>query len=272
LLLQNNVDTQLTIKADIADINASAPGGIGNLVTISPLNAQGNGASSGRTINVAASGTVAGVQLFNTYPTVAFVANSATNPNGPNQTLKEFTISANAAGPVGLGTTTISIATSSDSVSKVQLFAYSDPGFSQGVSGQNSGGQIGATQCSSACNTVAQNVTAGVSTITFASGQNANAALQIPAGTTIYFKVTGTVTPASGNNNNWSVNTTLLGDSSPVASSSLLVGYNVSSSTSAGGVNSSNFIWSDNASTTAAATDVDWTNGYYVPGLSSSGI
>jgi len=34
-----------------------------------------------------------------------------------------------------------------------------------------------------------------------------------------------------------------------------------------------NFVWSDNASTTAnSATDVDWFDGYYVPGLSASGF
>ena len=267
LLLTNNVDTQLTIKADLSDINASAAGGIGNLVTISPLNAQGTGASSGKTIDVAGSGTVSGVQLFNTYPTVAFVANSATNPQGINQVLKKFTITANSAGPVSIGTTTISIATSSAAVTNIKLYAYSDAGYSQGVSSQNSGGQIGNTQCSLGC----AGTTA--STVVFASAQNANAALQIPADTTIYFAVLGTVTPVSSPTQ-WSVNTTLLGDTAP-NTAHWTSGYNMATSTNAQVFDTSadsNFIWSDNASTTAASTDVDWTNGYYVPGLPSSGL
>jgi hypothetical protein len=261
----------LIIKADLADINASAAGGIGNLVTISPLNAQGTGASSGKTINAAGTGTVSGVQLFNTYPTVAFVANSATNPNGVNQVLKKFTVTANAAGPVSIGTTTISIATSSAAVTNVKLFAYSDAGYSQGVSSQNSGGQIGAAQLVTTC-TGACSANGTVSTIAFASAQNSNSALQIPAGTTIYFAVVGTVTPTAAATN-WSVNTTLLGDTAPTAA--FTSGYNMATSTNTSVFSSSannNFIWSDNASTTPVSTDVDWTNGYFVPGLSSNGI
>jgi hypothetical protein len=64
------------------------------------------------------------------------------------------------------------------------------------------------------------------------------------------------------------VSTTLLGDSA--TSTNQVAGYNMQNANAGGATG--NFIWSDNATTTAAATDIDWTNGFQVPGLPSTGI
>jgi len=57
LALQANVDTYLTVKADLASIGTNQSGTEGKQVAIDALNAQGTGQSSGATINAAVTGT-----------------------------------------------------------------------------------------------------------------------------------------------------------------------------------------------------------------------
>lgn len=251
--LPKDTDKVLTIKADLAAIGTSGSGGIGDIVKIDPLNAEGSGLASGQTLRIGATSGVGGVQLFKSYPTVTAVSNSATNPNGANVTLKRFTITSNSAGPIGISKISVSVATSSATVTDLKLFAYTDSGYSQGVSNQSSGtGQVGST--------VANLPTNGTA-IDF----DASPVLQV-SGTT-YLAVLGTVTPG-GSATNWSVNVTVLGDSTTpgIGSSPVYI------ATTTSALSSSNFIWSGNSSTTAASTNNDWWNGYFVPGLSSTGI
>ena len=89
-----------------------------------------------------------------------------------------------------------------------------------------------------------------------------NSYIQVPAGQTYYFQVQGTV---SGSGTSYNAATTLLGDA---AYPSLAASTYMSNSTISG----ANLIWSPNATTTAVAADNDWTNGYGLAGLPSSGI
>ena len=249
--LAKDSDTTLTLKADLAAIGTSASGGIGDVIKLDPLNAQAVGQSSGTTVNAGASTGVAGVQLYKTYPTVAFVSN-ATNPNGTNATLKRFTITANSSGSLGLYQISASVATSSASVTNLKLFAYTDSGYSvpASVSG-TTGGQFGTTQTPNASS--------------YTSVFTQTSPLQVAAGTTLYFAIVGDVTP-NNSATNWAVSTTILGDSAATAAPA---GYNVNTASS---VSPANFVWSDNATTTASQTDIDWTNGYAVSGLPASGF
>ena len=83
-------------------------------LTIDPLNAEGSGASSGQTIRVSADATpnVAGVRLFKSYPTLA-LSSSLPSTGVADGRLMRFTVTANAAGPVGLSELDFTIATSS---------------------------------------------------------------------------------------------------------------------------------------------------------------
>lgn len=256
--LPKDTDVILTIKADLNNIGVSDTAGIGDILKIDPLNAEGTGASSGATRAISASQTgVSGVQIFKSYPTVAFVSNGSTNPNGTNVTLKRFTITANASGPVGIYKLATSLATSSASVTDVKLYAYTDSGYSQGVSSQGSGtGQMGNTACAAGTGCTSNNPTLTFTTLT--------SPIEIPAGTTYYFALLGTVAPKS-DANNWTISPTLLGDA---ATTTAAAGYN----TNVAGTVSTYFVWSDNATTTAGVNDIDWVNGYQVPGLSSTGI
>jgi hypothetical protein len=272
--LPKDTDVVLTIKADVANIGVSSSGGIGDTLKINPLNAEGSGVSSGKTVAVTAASGVSGVQLFKSFPTVAFVSNSS-NPNGTNVVLKKFTVTANSAGPVGIYQMVFSMATSSASAYNFKLYAFQDSGYSQGVSSQGSGtGQIGSAVCAAQ-----GNCTSTTPTLIFATGASP---VEIPAGTTYYFELLGTVTPGS-TANNWTISPTLLGDTNGLAA---IIGatptYIATSTTNVlvapandgntASVAYKNFIWSDNATTTAGVNDVDWTNGYQVPGLPSNGI
>jgi hypothetical protein len=277
--LAKDVDTLLTVKVDVASIGVSSAGGIGDIVKIDPLNFEATGASSGSTVsgptatNSVSTGTT-GFQMYKTYPTVAnagISCNNTTSCVGTAVSLKRFSVAANAAGPVGLYQVAVSLATSSARVANMKLFAYTDASYSSpaNVSG-TTGGQFGGT---APLYGTANETTSP--TVSFFQGTP----LQIPAGQTYYFSVVGDVSLASGATT-WTVNATVLGDS---ATTTKLATYNaqvvgniithsghitgVATSTSA-----SNFIWSGNSTTTASVNDVDWANGYFVPGLSSSGF
>ena len=209
--------------------------------------------------------------MFKSFPTVANGSVSCSNSNacnGTSQVLKKFTVAANAAGAVSLYQIAASIATSSASVTNVKLFAYTDTSCSNpaNVSG-TTGGQFGGTA------TLGGTFDIVAPTISFIQ----TTPLQVPAGTTYCFQVKGDV---SVNAATWSVNTTILGDS---ATSTSVAGMNANQATAVGRTQSdslgyatsttnNNFVWSDNASTTTAINDVDWFDGYYVAGLSSSGF
>ena len=268
ITLVKDTDTLLTIKADLATIGASASGGIGDVIKVDPLNAQGSGASSGMTVNSGATTGVAGIQMFSSFPTFAAGPAVAANPNGSNQALKKFSITANAAGSIGLSQIAVALATTSAAVTNLKLYAYTDSGYSQpaNVPG-TTGGQFGGT----ALDAVGA-VDIAAPTVTFYQ----TTPLQVSAGTTLYFSVNGTVAPTASANN-WTVGVTVLGDTSSTTDPA---GYNATTTPGrtsyVAGVATSttgyNFLWSDNATGTATGNSIDWSNGYYVPGLPSSGF
>lgn len=265
--LPKDTDKLLTIKADLANIGTSYPGGIGNTIAVDPQGARASGSSSGTTVwAVDTTGTtaVSGVQLFKSYPTLALDSGSLSLAGGQ---LMRFKVTANSAGPVGVAGFSFKVAsTSGVTITTVQLKAYSDASYSQPISGQAAGGLIGAAVANITSNTA------------FYIAPTTNP-ISIPANSTIYFELTGAV--ALSGQTSYSAVTTLLGDSA--AATTLTSGYDVGTSTKA--ANSStqgkvaatgaNFIWSGNSTTTSAfgaAKDVDWTNGFSVPGLPAAGL
>lgn len=256
VLLPKNADKTLTVKADLALIGDGSSGGIGDSVIIDPLNAEGSGASSGTTIMSGATAGAAGMKLFKSYPTLA-LDTSLPSTGAADGRLMRFKVTANAAGPVGINEFTFTVAsTTGVTVTTVRLKAYTDASYSTAISGQGSGGQIGSDTA---------NITSGTA---FEIVPTTNP-VQVPAGQTYYFELTGAVT---GVDTGDSLVTTLSGDSS--ALTGLTSGYNVGTTTSSGevGATAANFVWSGNSSTTAARTDVDWSNGFNIPGLPSGGL
>ena len=191
--------------------------------------------------------------MVKSFPT--FAAGSIGTTGVADGKIMRFTVTANANGGVGLNQFKFAIATTSATVTNINMFGYTDSGYSAAVSGFTSG-QISASNVSP---------TATAFTIT------PSAVINIPAGTTYYFEVRGTVTASA---TTYSVTTTLNGDSVyyPAINTYVAGGANMASTSAIVVTAGANLVWSPNATTTSSATHSDWTSGYSVPGLPSSGL
>lgn len=263
--LPKDTDKTLTIKADFANIGTSQSGLSGILIKIDPLNAQGSGASSGSTLNAAATAAVNGNRAFKSYPTLALDTLQTTGV--ADGKLMRFKVTANAGGPIGIYNLNLTLATSSfatgGGVSSVKINVYSNSAYSQAVSGTYGAatGQFGSTNGETGGTTLTD-----APTINFISTTNA---LQVPAGATYYFEVVGTV---ASTQTGTSVSTTLNGDAAYIVAAHLGSIY-MSTTTGALADDNDDFVWSDNATTTTnITTDNQWTNGYGVEGLPSGGF
>lgn len=238
--ISSGLTTDLTLKANLAPIGIGSPvTQSGHLLKVDYLNGEGVGEQSG-TVKLIGSGAgstaVAGVRIYKSYPTVALDLLPSTGIEDGR--LIRFKVTADAHGPIGLGNFRFTIAQIGVSLSNIGLYGYEDSNFSSPISGQGAGGQLGGS------------LPFG-NTIGFAP-----LPVQVPAGQTRYFELRAT---ASGVIPGASVVTTLLGDASfqPMSQRPLIPG---------------NFLWSPNSTTTSRISDNDWTNGYGVPGLPSSGL
>ncbi len=251
LALMRDTDTTITIKADLAGIGMSAAGGIGNLIKVDAVNFEGTGASSGSTVRGGATSGVAGVRLFKSYPTLA--VDTLPSTGVADNRLMHFKVTANSAGSIGIAQFAFSVSTTSASVTNINLYGFTDSSYSQAISGQGTGGLIG-TQVNTAINGTAFTYTP-------------TNPVQVPAGQTYYFELRASV---AGVTTGSSVVTTLLGDSAYPAVIGSAGAYNVATSSNL--TAASKFIWAGNSTSTSATADVDWSNGYSLPGLPSSGI
>lgn len=250
-------DVLVTAKVDLAAIGYNQIGDEGALVKVDPLNYEGTGASSGTTVRGAATAGVAGIRMFHTFPTVALSSTLPTNGVSDGRLIR-FAVTADSHNPLGIGQFMFTIASSSiTSISNVNLYAYTDAGYSTPISGVGTGGQVNAAA-------ITPVVGASNSTVTVIPNASTNSYIQVPAGQTYYFQLSGTV---AANGTTYNVATTLLGDSSFYGMSSLAA---ATSTTNGGG--SAHFVWSPNATTTSSIVTSDWTNGAGLVGLPSSGV
>ncbi len=242
-------DLQITIKGDIAAIGTSQPGRSGDLIKVgtSP-DIRGTGLSSGSTILVSSGvgpDAFPGVRIFRSYPTVAQGLLPSTGMEDGR--LLHFSVTANSSGNIGISQFPFTISTAGGiSVANLGLYGFTDSSYSSPISGQGTGGLIGSGVTPSA----------PLNTRFFMSPLGSTP-VEIPAGQTYYFELRGAI---SGISTGSSVVTSLLGDSTY---SGLFAG---------GSSGNGNFQWSPNDMTTSQFSDTDWTNGYGIPGLSTSGI
>ncbi|MEK7662415.1 MAG: hypothetical protein AAB355_02915 [Patescibacteria group bacterium] len=262
----------LTIKVDTAAIDsASAASREGAFLAV---DWDFNNSSTGTTTAYTSAGTalaatslvdtaVDGFRMFKAYPTLAKVAVPNLTPNQGNDTeLYRFSISAPAGGNgVGLGRFTLNIATTTGSAvsgtttaRNLKVYAYTDSGFATPISGFTSGLVVA---------NVAELLNSGDNIATTSS------IVQIPAGSTIYFKATGDVVNTAGTGTfGATITTRLTGDSTYLVNISGKMAQLV-----ALGVGSDrDFVWSPNATTSSTSTHADWTNGYGLPSLPSTGL
>ena len=283
--IPKDTDKLLTIKADLAGIGTSLAGTQGALIQIDydgsdPTGTQGTGQNSGTTIDQGSSSDTAfaGVRVFKTYPTLARLAipSSSTLITATGVDLYRFSITANSAGAVGIGQITVNIATSSTpsgtsstTVTNLKVVAYTDSGFSLPVSGFTTAGQLNTTLAGivSSGNTVIGGATGFSGSSASADGKH----LQIPAGSTYYFRVLGDTT-LTGSVTSGSVVTKVQGDSAYPAGTAVANLMDTTTIINGATGGSGLFIWSPNATSTSGLGTQDWTNGYFIQGLPSTGM
>lgn len=242
LLLSRDTDVLVIVKADIPQVQPSGGVVSGDLVKLAidtnGTNTQGTGANSGSTINATGSGEFAGVRILRSYPIMSLDTLPSTGI--ADGRLTRFKITASSFGSIGIARLVFTNASTSVSVQNIQLFGFTDSAYSQPISGQGAGGQVGATDVYPSTATSIQ----------------PNNPVEIPAGSTYYFELRGAVSgivPAS------SFTSTLRGD---VSFDGMKPYLNVSGTS----------VWTPNTLGSSVLTDADFTNGFGVPGLSSAGI
>lgn len=262
LVIPKDGDKDITIKVDLARVGVGEAGTSGALIavdsnaTVDSTGTQGTGVSSGAQLNATGSSSSSGVRLFRSYPTISL--GSGLSANGVTDgKLMRFAVTANTNGGISINQFKFTLSTTSVTVSAVNLFGYSESTYSSGISGFVSG-QIAASTYAP--------TSAGAVTITPSS------IINIPAGTTYYFELRGTVT---GTGTAYSVNTTLLGDSvhtTGFVPSYTAGGTGLMATSSSYVLSVNNLVWSPNSTTTGSAVNTDWSNGFGVLGLPSSGL
>jgi hypothetical protein len=253
--LPKDTDKDLTVKVDLAQVGTSQPGTQGALIAIDAdtngTNTQGTGISSGTTINATGTTAVSGIRLFKSFP--VFALGSLGTTGAIDGKLIRFTVTANANGGIGLSKFNFTIATTSVALTNFNLFAYTDSAYSTPVSGYASGQLMTANTASIAAT---------------ALPVTASSPVEIPAGATYYFELRGS---AAASVATYSVTTTLLGDTSYLPAITTYAAGGTGMATSTANL-TGNLFWSANATTTSLTTHSDWSNGYGIVGLPSSGL
>ncbi len=265
LSIPKDTDVEVTVKGWLASVGTSEPGTSGHLIAVdvdtNNTNTQGVGAQSGTTVNATGSTAVSGVRLYKSFPT--FAKDSSLSSTGiADGKLMRFKVTADAAGDVGVSKFSITVATTTATVTGLNIFAFTDSGYSTPVSGLTADGRMLASNLGG---------TAWASSATelefyAQTSAAASTTLQIPAGATRYFEVRGSVSGAVSGAN---VITTVLGDAAfPSFATTVFDG----TAAAVDGDTNDDFLWSPHTTGTSLVTDADWGNGFGIVGLPSGGL
>ena len=232
---------KFTVKADFLAISDSSPSASGNSVAVNVAagNALGKGSASNAVI--ASLGSMAGSThyAFRSVPTVAKGTLSSNVLTDGTLELYRWTVSADAAGDIGLGNFTFNVATSGVTVTNFYVTDETDDT------------QLNDTVVTTQSPTIE---------ITFNPGGGGIVERQISAGATHTYVLKGTVTGSSSGD---SVQVSLDGDSAALSATTETLA-------SARADAQDDFIWTDRTATSHATTTADWISGYRVKGLPSS--
>jgi len=246
LLLAKDMDTVITVKADLAAQGTSQAGTPGHLVAVdidtNGTNTQATGVGSGSTINASGSTAVSGVRIFKSYPVFTYDTTGATANTGVNNLLV-LTVTAPASGPIKMNKLTFTIATTTATLAS--------PTFA-GPSGNVS------SSTNATINALGTAVTVWFDSISNTADQ------EVAANATKTYTLRGTVT-LTGTNTTGAVSTALKADTAYPS----LSGFMSDAVTLAG----SNLVWSPESTTSPAAAGNDWINGYGLGGcFTTSGL
>lgn len=247
VVIRKDSSVTLTVKGDIAHVGIGQPTSSGTLVRVGLQfgfgDFYGTGSSSGQTIHVTGNTTVAeGVRIFKSFPTIGL--ESLPSSGVQDGRLLRFKITASPQGDISIGKVKVNIAASGASVSNAQLYGYVDY-YSLPVSGFGPSGQLATHE--------------PIDGFVFANP------LRIPAGSTRYFQIISTVSPVAGSN--ITISATLNGDHNFPGDSGTLLPFSAFT-----GGKDAGFVWSPHSFSASSFLDADWTNGFGVAGLPSSGL
>lgn len=288
-------DKVITVKVDLPDQGVSALGKPGALIQVdfeassggSTSGTKGTGQSSGQAIYATGSATAsAGLRVFKAVPTITYPALTQTTLNNGTMDLFRFNVAAPSQGQIGIAKVTFRISTSSGTtqtllVDSLNVYAYTDSGYNTPVTGVQSDGAFLVTAADTEnSNWASSNTQLDIGAETTAS---ASTTVIVPANTTRYFVLRGTITGSIAGS---SVTTYMEGDSAfyskadnPVvdllssATTTYLAPYNATTSAAASAgliaATHNDFIWRPFSTTTSQSnTANDYANGYGIPGLS----
>ena len=272
--IPKNGDIILTVKADFTDIGTGQSGTDGHLHAIdwdndASIGTSGIGQESGSTIERTSGSDTesAGVRVFNSFPTIAKLEVPTNTLSNGSKTLLRWSVTADSAGDIAISKFTLTIATTTAIVRGVDIFGYTDSGYTSVVTGLSTdGGFLGTDKV-----TTSDHVWASGSSQIDIDAQNSSSAsttITIPAGGTRYFEARGTVSSSASGA---SVSTQLEGDatfdiSGLAVTTAFMAGAAIINGDS-GGTTHNDFIWSTLSTTTADVANESWTNGYGVSGL-----
>jgi hypothetical protein len=264
-----NEDKTYVVKATFPSVASPSSAASGEGFKLSLTNIDVDGTSAGSSsVTVSGLGTAFNdAAIFKSQPTVTKIDFTGDNEIVAGVVnLYKFSVAADGAGPVGLYRLTFGVATSTVTLSQSGYYLYES-------SSSNSLGDIVA-QGSDFVFVSGGDATAVLPQAYFDIGNdNSNAPAKehdiIPAGTTRYYTLRGTI--ASGHDNSAqdeAITTVMAGDAS----------YNSASVQDADGLiaaaDQNDFIWSDlnfdSYSSSTATTTTGWFNGFRVPGLDTT--
>lgn len=308
-LIPKDGDRVMTIAADVAQISFTASTTAGRLLAIDYngiSSTTGIGQSSGAKLGSSSGSNTAGasMQIMKSVPKLEKVSVPTTSITPGDTILYRFKVTADAAGPVALYkfTFVVSSSTVSATTSNFRIYGYTDSGFSVKAY-DNNPLSLNNVDCISAsnfedrtgCSTNAGSAYASTSEVVFFFDPVTNVAsntetIVVPAGTARYFEMRGDIAnPGAGTGNSFSVR--LDGDAAralrdtPAGVGVGLIGRVEWMDASRGNLGTgaaiasqsvnNDFIWSPMSTSTTitgATSTPDWTNGFLVDGLPSTGM
>ncbi len=266
-------DKLLTLKADLAALGVNEPARRGVLLDINmdgdaATSTEGVGQSSGTALNPALTSDTdgKGVRMVKTIPTLERLSVPSNTLTDGEMILYRFKVTADASSDIGLAKFTYKVATTGITLTLANVYGYSDASFSVNAYASNPITKDDLASFSWAG-------TNGTTSVFFnpVNGGGGKERVTVPAGSSRYFELRGTVTGAAAGD---SATVQLDGDA---ANHTFNDTFGVGRGTLADvntlvGLDTRDFIWSPNTTTTAATTTTDWLNGYLVPGLPNTNM
>jgi len=242
----------------------------------------GTGVSGGTSINTSTTSDVSpqGVRIFKAYPTFVKLSVPSTQLQiSSDYGLYRFSVTANNDDiAIGKFTFSLSSSTVSATTSAYGLYAYTDSSFSSPDTSFSSDGIInnnkeynGFGNNSPTTNTLAKAVR--IVEIYPDKTTDATTTYKIGSGVTKYFELRANVEKVETGSGTESIVVQLEGDSAFPTNAAMLVAGTSAGTSGVDNDTNDDFIWSPISTTSAELlTDLDWTNGYLVPGLPTTNM